>query len=387
MKANGSTSARALWAYSILLFLPSLLLIAAGGWYVWDFDVPAKAKAEPARLARGYRDLAEELVESPTLGQALAERPKGWRKVGAINGQPWGYVTDGEETVVWWRAEEGKWLARRVPTARPVRYAAIYYGGGAALALVLLGLSGVAAFLLCRTFRLRERTMREREDFLRAAIHDLNTPVVGLNAMLELGERDEARTMARRLDLIVQNLKDFLLRGGRPAPKRDALDLSALTREAYRLFAKDYEDSRAGAVRFEIDPSAAAAGAFRALGDETLALRALWNLFGNDLKYAAPHGTVAVRLRRDGAYVCADFADEGPGMSEHERAHAFDRYYRAKTVMETGKGGFGIGLCTARDSVRAMGGSLTVHPNEPKGCVFTLSLPAMPFKTTDECRT
>ena len=41
----------------------------------------------------------------------------------------------------------------------------------------------------------------------------------------------------------------------------------------------------------------------------------------------------------------------------------------------SGKGGFGIGLCTAREFARAMGGDLTVRPNDPKGCVFTLSLP------------
>jgi signal transduction histidine kinase len=57
---------------------------------------------------------------------------------------------------------------------------------------------------------------------------------------------------------------------------------------------------------------------------------------------------------------------------------AFDRYYRAKTVLESGKGGFGIGLCTAREFARAMGGDLSVRANSPHGCVFTLSLPSAP---------
>ncbi|MBQ1428690.1 MAG: sensor histidine kinase, partial [Kiritimatiellae bacterium] len=48
----------------------------------------------------------------------------------------------------------------------------------------------------------------------------------------------------------------------------------------------------------------------------------------------------------------------------------------AKTVLESGKGGFGIGLCTAREFAEAMGGTLTVRANEPRGCVFTLELPA-----------
>lgn len=373
MKAKGF--AISLWVYSCLLFLPAILLIAAGAWYVWDFDVPAKVRNESHRISLEYRDLAEEFLEHPELGQAVAERPKGGRKVGAINKLPWGYVTEGDETLVWWRCDDQKWLVRRVETIRPINYVALYYYGGVALALVLLGLSGVAVFFLRRSFRLREQTMREREDFLRAAIHDLKTPVVGMNAMLDVKALDlaESRTLAKRLDLIVQNLQDFMLQGRRPAPRRDPIDLRALAHEAYRLFEKDYEESASGAVQF--DDGDAEPDAFLACGDELLTLRVLWNLFGNDVKYAAPEGKVFVRFRRDGAFTCVDFEDEGPGMSEYEMAHAFDRYYRAKTVMESGKGGFGLGLCTARDAVRAMGGSLTVCARAPKGCVFTLALP------------
>ena len=39
-------------------------------------------------------------------------------------------------------------------------------------------------------------------------------------------------------------------------------------------------------------------------------------------------------------------------------------------------GSSGIGLCTAREFARAMGGDLSVRANSPHGCIFTLSLPA-----------
>jgi len=44
-------------------------------------------------------------------------------------------------------------------------------------------------------------------------------------------------------------------------------------------------------------------------------------------------------------------------------------------VLQSGKGGFGIGLCTAREFAEEMGGSLSVRSNSPRGCVFTLKLP------------
>ena len=85
-----------------------------------------------------------------------------------------------------------------------------------------------------------------------------------------------------------------------------------------------------------------------------------------------------MRLASENGFVRVEFADEGPGMTPRQMRRAFDRYYRARTVLESGKGGFGIGLCTAREFARAMGGDLTVRANEPKGCVFALTLPSTP---------
>ena len=72
-----------------------------------------------------------------------------------------------------------------------------------------------------------------------------------------------------------------------------------------------------------------------------------------------------------------ELADEGQGMTKRQMKKAFDRYYRSRTVLESGKGGFGIGLCTAKEFAVAMGGTLSVGANSPKGCVFTLELPAI----------
>jgi two-component system C4-dicarboxylate transport sensor histidine kinase DctB len=79
---------------------------------------------------------------------------------------------------------------------------------------------------------------------------------------------------------------------------------------------------------------------------------------------------------RCGGRVRLELADEGQGMTKKQMKKAFDRYYRSRTVLESGKGGFGIGLCTAREFAEAMGGTLSVRSNNPKGCVFTLELEA-----------
>jgi two-component system sensor histidine kinase CiaH len=114
-----------------------------------------------------------------------------------------------------------------------------------------------------------------------------------------------------------------------------------------------------------------------ASADETLLLQIFWNLFANELKYAAPEGRVSVEIDQTPSSVKIAFCDEGPGMTKRERKNAFKRYYRAKRMSDSGKGGFGIGLCMAKEVAVAMGGTLSVGTNSPKGCVFTLELPAI----------
>ncbi len=350
--------------FSFLICLPAALLIAAGAVLV-AAHVPKAIRAEPGRIGREYRDVAESMAERPAAFASVAERPKGWRQAGKVNGAPWGYTVDVDVTTVWWRQGERDWRVAQVPVRRPFPYAAVFYGGGALVALVLVTLSAFAVVCFVRF-------MRERDDFLAATAHDLTTPLVGLRFMVGR-DAAEARRLVERLLLIVGNIKDFLRLGGRrKAPEKTVFDLAALTREAAQLFAADYAEEASGPVSFGAPPT----GGLPVCADETWTLQILWNLFGNDLKYAAPYGTVAVRFRREAAFACVDFADEGQGMTARQMRRAFDRYYRARTVLTSGKGGFGIGLCTARSFARAMGGDLSVRANRPKGCVFTLKLPS-----------
>jgi signal transduction histidine kinase len=244
----------------------------------------------------------------------------------------------------------------------PRRYRALFWGGGgfALLVLVAVTVLGVRFFL---------NYVRERDDFLAATAHDLTTPLVGMRYLV--GRDDEqVRALNERLLRLVGNIKDFLRLGGRrPPPRRAPFPVGRAFDEAYGIFAADYEEETSGPVAVSGDPSLVVCA------DETLVVQILWNLLGNNLKYAAPFGPVRVRFSEEGACVRVDFVDEGQGLSPRQMRRAFDRYYRARTVLVSGKGGFGIGLCTSREFARAMGGDISVRANTPKGCVFTLRLP------------
>ena len=354
--------------FVILICLPAVLVVGTGVFLIAT-NVPRAIRTQPSRIGREYREIAEGLIARPERASYNGERKKGWVQKGRINGMPWGYVAEGEKMCVWYLPPQSKTCrAAVVNPIRPFPYGPVFYGGGALVALVLFWLSGLAVSYFLRF-------MRERDDFLAATAHDLTTPLVGLRMMIGRND-DEAKRLNDRMLLIVNNIKEFLKQGGRRRePEIRPVDIVALTKEAYRLFAADYEDAVSGPVGFQTSPDVADLGGL-VDADETMTLQILWNLFGNDLKYAAPYGKVEVRFSREGRFVRIAFVDEGQGMTPGEMRQAFDRYYRAKTVLKSGKGGFGIGLCTAREFARAMGGDLTVRANTPKGCIFELAMPS-----------
>jgi signal transduction histidine kinase len=353
-----------------LICLPAAVSVFAGVYFLVR-EVPAIVRQERRRVVEEYRAKAFELKENPSIGTET-ERGKGgvWTSAGKMAPGRWGYgETGGGKALVWYaEGRSRKALSLEVDVVREKDYALLFNIAVPSIlaTVVLLSSIGIRYFTVY---------VKSRDDFLAASAHDLATPLVGMR--FAIGRDDEtAKALNERMMRLVANICDFLKLGGkRPPPKREEFNFADAYSEAYRIFAEDYRDVFGGEdvpVLFD----GCAKGDLAVEADETLAVQVVWNLLGNDLKYAAPFGRVAAVFSKEGSRVVLRLRDEGKGMSRREMSKAFDRYYRAKTVLESGKGGFGIGLCTSREFAAAMGGSLAVSANEPRGCVFEFSLPA-----------
>ena len=347
----------------VALCLPTLAVVALVIGFLID-KVPEIEKAESDRVKAVYREAALAIRQEPEKFQT-GRRIDEWKPAGKMAPGKWGFSPIPMKRITWvWYDDGGEELrVTAVPYVPETDYRTMFTLFGAFCLLVLVGVTvmGIRYFV---------GYVKSRDDFLAATAHDLTTPLVGLR--YAIGRDDEAaKNLNERLIRLVDNIKDFLKLGKRPKPKRTTFDLVKAYREAYALFRDDYRDLFDGRdVPLESETDTA-----EVCADETLTMQVLWNLLGNDLKYAAPYGPVGVRISEEGPWVRIEFRDEGQGMTARQMRRAFDRYYRAKTVLVSGKGGFGIGLCTAREFAEAMGGTLTVRSNSPKGCIFTLALP------------
>ena len=103
----------------------------------------------------------------------------------------------------------------------------------------------------------------------------------------------------------------------------------------------------------------------------------LWNLISNAIKFTTPDGRVAVRIRREGAEVVVEVADDGIGIRADFLPHVFDRFRQGDGSNTRRAGGLGIGLAIARQLVELQGGTIAAaSAGEGQGATFTVRVPA-----------
>lgn len=102
--------------------------------------------------------------------------------------------------------------------------------------------------------------------------------------------------------------------------------------------------------------------------------QALIILLDNAMGHSPERGHVAVSVRTSRqpngeSLVFIEVSDEGPGVADEHVEKIFEPFFSTRS------GGLGIGLFVAQCVARAHGGALEVAKREPRGAVFTLSLP------------
>jgi signal transduction histidine kinase len=115
-------------------------------------------------------------------------------------------------------------------------------------------------------------------------------------------------------------------------------------------------------------------------GNRELVSQALANLIDNAIKYAGPEkaGTngetaeVVVRALNDGDRILLTVADNGPGISEQDRARVTERFVRLE--QSRSQPGSGLGLSLAAAVARLHGGELKFEDNAP-GLKSIIALP------------
>ncbi|WP_083776854.1 PAS domain-containing sensor histidine kinase [Anaeromyxobacter sp. Fw109-5] len=227
--------------------------------------------------------------------------------------------------------------------------------------------------------------VRERDEFLSVASHELRTPVTALQLQLQLLHRLAARgkddvprlleprvealeRQTRRIALLVNELLDVSrMRLGRLELRYEALDLADVVRGAAAQVRE--EVARSGSV-LQLD-LARAPGRW----DRMRLEQVVTNLLLNASKFGQGK-PIAVEVEADGPRARLRVTDQGMGIAPEHHARVFERFERAVPIANYG--GLGLGLYVARQVVAAHGGEIRVESLPGAGATFTVELPRDP---------
>jgi signal transduction histidine kinase len=204
-----------------------------------------------------------------------------------------------------------------------------------------------------------ERAREAERRFVADASHELRTPLTalrgnaayvaqhGANREVLSDLEDDARRLSRLLD-------DLLALAREDAAGPGSGDLVRLDRLAL---------ARAGS-RVAVD----APDPVSVRGDADALARAIGNLIENGLVHGPAGQTVTVAVREAEGRARVTVTDGGPGLSEADAEHAFERFWRASVA--DAPNGSGLGLAIVRATAERHGGSVSAA-----GAAFTLDLP------------
>jgi PAS domain S-box-containing protein len=111
----------------------------------------------------------------------------------------------------------------------------------------------------------------------------------------------------------------------------------------------------------------------RLYADPTRLESILRNLIENAVKYGGECATIRVEVSRQNGEFLFRVSDDGPGISENERQHIFESFYRVDDSLARPTSGAGLGLAICQGLVRAHGGRIWAEPQEAGACIaFTI---------------
>jgi two-component system, OmpR family, sensor kinase len=171
------------------------------------------------------------------------------------------------------------------------------------------------------------------------------------------------------------------------------------------LAADAVHDARVVAPQRDISLTVGTGAALIVLGDEVRLRQVIGNLTSNAIHHT-PNGTpIQVRVRsgwldewrtaRAGAAVAVaalpaatagqpvpavvlEVADSGPGLTQAQAEHVFERFYRADQARTRKAGGAGLGLAIVAALVAAHGGTVWVESPPGGGATFRIAIPLAP---------
>jgi two-component system, sensor histidine kinase and response regulator len=230
--------------------------------------------------------------------------------------------------------------------------------------------------------RLKE-TIDQRENFVSCLTHDLRTPLVAANRMLDLisqkafgeitSEQEEAianivSSNKNMLEMLNTLLETHQYELGQKALSFILVDLQKLIKDVVTELQPLATDKGIN-LESDIDPKTS-----ETKGDRLELRRVITNLLSNAIKFTDT-GTVRISLGQNGDCIVITVQDSGIGISAQDQQTIFQRFHQGNHR----RAGKGLGLYLCRQIINAHRGKITVESELNQGTTFTVIFSASSF--------
>lgn len=224
----------------------------------------------------------------------------------------------------------------------------------------------------------------EKSEIMGIASHDLKTPLSIVSCYAELINRggdnlshsditkfsSEIQTSAKRmLEIVTSFLNTQTIESGEFAIVPQSCSVDDIVEPLYGSFrvpAAKKQITLEGRIDIDLP---------QASGDPAAISQVLDNLISNAIKYS-PHGsTILLRAEVEDGWVVTTVTDGGPGLSEEDQSHLFEKFTRLTPRPTGGESSNGLGLWIVRKLAEAMDGEVYCESQRGKGSTFGLRLP------------
>ncbi|AOX01373.1 hybrid sensor histidine kinase/response regulator [Moorena producens PAL-8-15-08-1] len=233
----------------------------------------------------------------------------------------------------------------------------------------------------------RDEIARQREDFVSRLTHDLRTPLVAADRILNLMQQgalgeipppvlEAIITMTRSnhnlLTMVNTLLEVYRYEAGRKYLSFSAIPVQQVIEEVIQELSALARDKK-----LSLDYQSAKQVNSIVMSDRLELHRLFTNLLGNAIKFT-DNGSVTVRLTNSAktseghqSWVVIEVEDTGFGISPEDQKQLFERFRQGSHK----RSGSGLGLYLSKRIVEAHQGTINVKSELGKGTLFTVKLP------------
>ena len=222
-----------------------------------------------------------------------------------------------------------------------------------------------------------ENSSKRDRQFSSDVSHELRTPISVIMAESEYGAKytdsvedakesfDVIERQSKRMTSMINQILELARLDSRlEIPKEELLlsDKIKSTLEDYKILF----DNKNIKLFINVEEN------IKVYANEALIMRMIDNLLSNALKYAQTEVKVCLAKRNS---IILEVADDGIGISDAEKKHIWDRFYKVdKSRTTTEDNSSGLGLSITKKIVELHNGKIAVLDNKPKGTRFVVNL-------------